>query len=72
MQPMSSSKHSEPLIPMKPIFFLHGEPLIQWTSSEVMKMNNIEILLFCNSWKVFLWMVEDTGDVQIDSQSMWD
>lgn len=46
MQPTSSLKLTEPLIPIKPISFLHGELLIQWTSLEVKKMNNIENLDF--------------------------
>lgn len=39
-------KITEPLLPTKPISFLHGEPLIQWTSSEVKKIKNIENLYF--------------------------
>lgn len=38
MQPMSNQKLIDQSIPIKPASFLHGEPLIQWTTSEVKRM----------------------------------
>lgn len=42
----TSLRITEQIIPIKPVSFLHDEPFLKWTTTEVKRMNSIENLCY--------------------------